>query len=77
MSQLPSSHMKAINNFDFEVEGRIYHVTIRSDDKQNYTADWFSLSESKTGELGYELLDCISVERAARREIQRGYNVAA
>ena len=46
---------KSITSRDFKFDGDVYHITVRSYDKDlgHVTADWWRASDREEGRLGY------------------------
>ena len=69
--------MKIITHFDVELDGCIYHATIRIYDPElkHYTADWFCAANGKRGSLDFGLPSCHSVESEATKKIREEHKI--
>lgn len=62
---------RAITWSEFEIDGDVYHITVKDYDTQlnHFTADWIRASDRQTGELGYGISSCDNAIRLAETAI--------
>jgi len=62
---------KSITRRDFKFGGDVYHITVRSYDKDlgHVTADWWRASDRQEGKLGYGVVSADVAIRLAEQAI--------